>query len=209
MNRIVRNPLAFLLLLTAIVCAGGCSGRPAAVSIPPIEPEPMASAAFAEYDKDGDGFLDQTEMAACPALLDAMKNHLDKDGDQRVSKQELVDRFAMWSHGGVGAAYLACRITRDGAPVEGAVVKLIPEACFGEAIQPAEGVTRSNGRATMAMDSSNLPADLQNLSAVQQGLYRVEITHPNLQIPAEYNTDSVLGVEVSSESGRNVVDFKL
>lgn len=209
MSCLQRRPSTALSLLGAALAAVGCSNTPTAVDVPPIEPETMAAAAFAAYDTSSDGYLDMSEMEACPALLDALKNHIDKDKDERVSKDELVNRFTMWAQGSVGAAYLACRITKNGAPVQGAVVKLIPDPCFQGVIQPAEGITRSNGRASMAMDSSYLPDDLKNVSAVQQGLYRIEITHPSMAIPAQYNTDSKLGVEVSSESGRNVVEIKL
>ncbi|MCA9232322.1 MAG: EF-hand domain-containing protein [Planctomycetales bacterium] len=209
MNRNKCNRLAIVLLLAVLAAETGCSRGPTAVEVPPIEPESMAAAAFTQYDTNGDSLLDESEMKACPALLDAMKNQIDKDNDKRISKEELVNRFAMWSQGGIGAAYLACRITKNGVPVEGALVRLIPDPCFGGVIQPAEGKTSSSGRASMAMDSSNLPEDLQNVSAVQQGLYRVEITHASFDIPAKYNTESILGVEVSSESGRNVVEIKL
>jgi hypothetical protein len=197
-----------LVLLVVGIATLGCSTGPTAVKVPPIEPETMATNAFTKYDKNADGFLDQREMSAFPALLDAMNNQIDKDNDKRISKKELADRFKMWL-GGVGATTLFCRITRGGQPVEGALVKLIPDDCFGGVIQPAEGTTRANGRASMGIDPVNLPADLQNLRAVQQGLYRVEITHPSMQVPPKYNTQSTLGVEVSFESGRNVVEFKL
>lgn len=76
-------------------------------------------------------------------------------------------------------------------------------------IQPADGTTSDNGTALLAIDKSNLPADLQNLRGVQQGMYRVEITHPAVAIPAKYNSVTTLGVEVSFETGRNIVTFAL
>ncbi len=200
-------PIVPVVIATVVVL--GCSSGPTAVKVPPIEPEAVTDAVISQYDKNGDGQLALEELADCPALLDAMKNNIDKDNDKRLSKEELTERFSMWVKGGVGASFLACRVTKGGRPVEGAHVRLIPESFFGDVIQPAEGTTDKRGSALLAMDSANLPADLQNLRAVQQGLYRVEITHPSVDIPAKFNTQTTLGVEVSFESGRNLVEFKL
>ena len=35
---------------------------------------------------------------------------------------------------------------------------------------------------------------------MQPGLYRVEITHPTVTLPAKYNTETTLGREVSGDS---------
>jgi len=42
----------------------------------------------------------------------------------------------------------------------------------------------------------------QNLPVIQPGLYLVEITHPSIAIPAEYNTASTLGLE-AGVAGQN------
>jgi hypothetical protein len=200
------------LMMSVIVAASallGCSRGPTAIKVPPIEPEAAAERALSLYDKNGDGQLAADELASCPALVDALKNHIDKNNDKRLSKEELTERFAMWAHGGVGLSYLNCRVTVGGRPLAGAQVKLVPEDFFDGVIQPAEGTTGSSGSARLAIDKSHLPADLQNFRGVQQGLYRVEITHQSMDIPAKYNKNSTLGLEVSFESGRNVVSFNL
>lgn len=196
-----------IVVVTAVLILG-CSRGPTAVKVPPIKPAAAAEAAVLQYDKNGDGLLETSELSSSPALLDAMK-HVDKNHDMHLSKEELAERFAMWVNGGVGASFLACRVTQGGRPLQGAHIRLVPEDFFDGAIQPAEGTTGKSGVALLSMDKSNLPADLQNLRAVQQGLYRVEITHQSVQIPAKYNTKSTLGLEVSFETGRNFVTFKL
>jgi hypothetical protein len=50
---------------------------------------------------------------------------------------------------------------------------------------------------------------LQRIKAVQQGLYRVEITHDSVTIPDKYNTATTLGLEVSFDSGGYLVSFDL
>jgi hypothetical protein len=201
-----------ILMISVVVAADallGCSRGPIAIKVPPIKPEAAAEGALSLYDKNGDGLLVADELASCPALVDALKNHIDKNNDQRLSKDELTERFAMWAHGGVGLSYLICRVTVGGRPLAGAQVRLIPETFFDGIIQPAEGTTGSSGSARLAIDKSNLPSDLQGFRGVQQGLYRVEITHQGVNIPAKYNAATTLGVEVSFESGRNVVSFNL
>jgi hypothetical protein len=196
-------------MIITVAAVLGCSGGPTPVKVPPIQAEEAADAAFSLYDKDGDGLLKKEELSDCPAFQDAMKNNIDKNKDRQLSKDELVGRLSTWVNGGVGASFFSCRVTSRGRPLVGAQVKLIPEAFFGGVIQPAVGTTDRTGRALMSIDPSNLPEDLQNLRAVQQGHYRVEITHQNAKIPAKYNTETTLGVEVSFEKGRNSVNFKL
>jgi hypothetical protein len=195
-------------LAVATVAAGGCSSGPEGVTAPPIEPGPAAEAAFVQYDKSGDGELAEDELAACPALRSALAE-LDKNGDRRVSKQELTDRLQMWVGSGIGVSFLTVQVTKGGRLLEGATVKLTPEEFLGGAVQPASGVTETSGAARMAIDASNLPDDLQQLRGVQQGYYRVEITHPSVAIPPKYNTQSTQGMEVSFEAGRNFVTLAI
>ena len=204
-----RYKLCSVLVVFSTAIVLGCSGGPTPVDVPHIQVEETADAAFSQYDKNGDGLLKKDELLKCPALLDAMKNRIDKNKDHQLSKEELIDRLTTWVSGGVGASFFSCRVTNKGQPLAGAQVKLVPEKFFGDVIQPATGTTDRTGKALLAMDASHLPSDLQNLRAVQQGLYRVEITHPNANIPAKYNTETTLGVEVSFEGGRNFVSFKL
>ncbi len=197
-------------VILGVIAVMGCSRGPTAVKVPPIQPEISAEEALSQYDKNSDGLLAADELAGSPALLDALKkDRVDADGDNRFSKQELIDRFATWANGGIGVSYLACRVTRAGRPLAGAEVKFVPEDIFREVLQPATGVTTGSGMAIMGIDKSNLPADLQNLRGVQQGLYRVEITHPNIQIPPKYNTETTLGIEVSYDYGGYLVSFNL
>ncbi|MCA9240498.1 MAG: EF-hand domain-containing protein [Planctomycetales bacterium] len=204
-----QNRWTVLLTGAIAVSLAGCSFRPSAVKVPPINAQEAAKAAFSKYDTNGDGLLSNNELTSCPALVDAMKNHIDKDHDKKLSVEELTNRLAMWVDSGVGASYFTCRVMKKGRPLAGAEVTLVPEVYLDGVIQPAVGVTNKTGSALMAIDSANLPSDLQNLRAVQPGHYRVAITHPSVSIPPKYNTESTLGVEVSFESGRNLVTFNL
>ncbi len=208
------NPPCRILSIVSVVFVAaislGCSSGPTAVEVPAIDSETVAMEVMTLYDKDGDGFLNSDELSSCPSLLDASKKpRVDKDRDQRLSKGEFIERLEAWTNGGVGVSYLACSITKEGRPLNGAQIKLIPEAFLGEAIQPAEGTTDASGSAMLGIDKSNLPAALQNLRGVQQGLYRVEITHPSVQLPPKYNSATILGLEVSFDEGGYMVSFNL
>lgn len=209
--RVTRCTKLIVSVVLVTIAVTGCSRGPTAVKVPPIQPEIAAESALSQYDKNGDGELTKDELANCPALLDSLNKsgRVDTNGDQRLSKQELVDRFTTWARGGIGVSYLACRVTIKGRPLNRAEVKLVPETILSDVIQPASGTTRRTGMAVLGIDKANLPSDLQNLRCVQQGLYRVEITHPSIQIPAKYNSNTTLGVEVSFDQGGYMVSFDL
>ncbi len=199
---------AFVFIAAAMLFSQGCWWGPTAIKVPPIKPQKATEAAFSQYDMSSDGVLDEKELALAPSLRDGMRS-LDKDHDGRLSQEELVERLEKWLEGGVGVMPLRCVITVKGRPLGGAQVKLVPEEFLGGAIQPATGTTSSLGMARMSIDKSHLPKDMQRIPVVHQGFYRVEITHPSLQIPPKFNVESTLGLEASFERGRNIISFNL
>jgi hypothetical protein len=181
-------------LLAWIVCLlGGCARGNARVAAPALAPEAAGQAALEEYDTNGDGFLDGPELESCPALLAALKA-IDKDGDGRLSAREIADRVAFYKESRVGLMTIACHVTLDGRPLVGATVKLIPEKFLGPEVKPADGLSDEKGRVQLQIDGEDLPG-------VHCGLYRVEVSKTNVKkqetLPARYNTQSVLGVEVA------------
>jgi hypothetical protein len=50
------------------------------------------------------------------------------------------------------------------------------------------------------MAAEDRPKNAPNMPLVQPGIYRVEITHPSVKIPAKYNTETTLGIEITSAS---------
>lgn len=205
-----RSQVAFCWLVTGLLPLGlvGCSGGPEPVSVPEIDPEAAADGALELYDQDGDSQLSLSELANSPPLTAALKR-IDQNSDGNIDRTELVDRFSKWANGGVGAANLACRIIYKGRPLAGAKVEIIPEKYLADAFQPATGTTSRKGIATMAIDSAFLPSDLQRLKVVHQGLYRVVITHPEVDLPTKYNVDTELGLEVTFGAGKDVIPFDL
>jgi len=203
-----RHVFYRVLVTFTVVAVVGCSGKPTKVKAPQIDPAGAANALLAQYDTDSDGQLSQAELSNCTALSDALDRY-DENGDLKISGEELTKRFTGWLESGLGVSSLACQITFKGRPVEGAEISFVPETCFADTLQRASGTTDDSGVAMLSIDASHLPSDAYNMRGVQQGLFRVEITHPTVTIPAKYNVETQLGKEVSFELGENVIRFSL
>jgi hypothetical protein len=155
------------------------------------------AAAFAieHYDGNGDGALDKSELAKCPPLVAAMTNY-DADGNGQLSADEIKNRLVRLYGSGAALTNVDCTVTVSGRPLRGAAVKFRPVEMLGDAVKPAESVTDEAGLARPAIADDQLPDDMAGTALVQPGLYHVEITHPDMALPARYNTATELGFEV-------------
>jgi hypothetical protein len=177
-------------VLVALLLPAGCSdpnrGR---VPVPNISPAGAAAAALAEYDRNKDGYLDPKELESCPALQGAVKA-IDKDGDGRLSADEIADRLTAILESKVGRLTFSCEVTLNGAPLTEATVTFVPEKFLGSVVSPASGVTDNTGMVAPAVEGA-APAGMQ------PGYYRVTISKKDSQgretIPARYNTQTILG----------------
>jgi hypothetical protein len=188
----LKSQVAPILLL--MVCLAGCSRAPGRVKPPHIDPEISASEAISLYDSDKDGSLNENELARCPAMLSEVKAY-DADANGRVTRDEIAARIAALRKHGVGLTRLNCDVSLNGRGLKDALVQFEPEPYLGEEIKAAQGVTNDRGVAQMAIPAEQLPADQQDLKAVHYGTYKVRITHPSIELPAKYNTETTLGYE--------------
>ena len=195
-----------LFALGVVVGIAGCSGRPPALRPPDLDPESAAKVAIALYDKDGDGILSSTELEACPGMLESLTTY-DRDSDEKISQEEIVQRLQRFVARGVSLSRVAASVRLDGGPLGGATIRFIPEQYLGDEIKRATGVTRRQGSATMAVAVEDLPENQKGIRGVHSGTYRVEITHPEISIPAKYNTETTLGYE--TKPGEPYVSFEL
>lgn len=203
-----RLPRQWCFLLTCSALFGGCHGGPVSIEAPRIDSASVAKAAIGKWDSDRDGHLSEKEAADCPGLAHAFKQY-DKDGDGLVSSLELSSRVQSLFSADVGMFSLGCTVMLDNRPLQQAEVKLVPEACFGDSLKPASGVTRESGWAMLSIAAEDLPVGLQGVRGVNAGLYRVEITHPTISLPAHYNSQTTLGREVSQDDQLNGLRFTL
>src|SRR5690606_19079731 len=111
---------------------------------------------IAEFDKDNSGQLEQAEWKACPAIAGSIEVY-DTSGDKVLSQEEIAAGLARWQSGEMGARPLPFQVTLGGKPLEGAEVKLIPEAFFGDAIKPASGTAGPGGRGYLGLAEADRP----------------------------------------------------
>lgn len=191
-----------LLVLTL----AGCLQRgPEAIEPVAVDAPSAAALAIELYDTDHDGVLDETELAASPALTSLVAAR----EDASLSQDKITTRLgAMFT--GTSLLGVECQVLLDGRPLSQAIVRLIPAEIFGDAIQPAEGVTDESGIARPTIASEDLPKDLRGSSLIEPGLYRVEITHAEVPLPSRYNSTTELGMAVDpSQRGGDTATFRL
>lgn len=161
---------------------------------------------MSQYDSDGNGALSAAELEACPALAKMMKAY-DSDADGMISKSELTVRIQGFVDSQAALVPLSANVTLNNRPLAGATVRFVPEEYYAGAIKAAVGTTAKSGAAQMAISPEELPENQRKLRAIQFGTYRVEITHPEIDIPSKYNTATTLGFE--TVLGQPNVEFRL
>lgn len=185
----------FYLALLALIVMPGCSGKPGRLE-PPSIPDDAGQQAVTTYDANGNGAIDGDELAKVPALKATLKR-VDANGDGQVSAEEINERINVWRKSRTAITRGEATVIRDGRPVSGAVVKLVPESFLGPAVKAAQGTTGPDGNCFLEI------ARNPDESGVHLGYYRIEITHPapdgKEQIPARYNVETELGEEITSD----------
>jgi hypothetical protein len=169
---------------------------------PAVSPEEVAARAIKQYDKNGDDTLDSAELEECPALKSALPA-LDTNKDGKVSRDELVARLNKMVESHTSRIAVKCTVKLDGNPLEGATVRLMPEAFMGDGCKPAEGVSDKNGSVALKIDG-------ETQAGVQWGYYRVEVSKKDggKDLPARYNSATTIGCEVAPDQ-RTVLVLKL
>ena len=184
------------LFVVCLLAMTGCGG----FAPPSVDPALAANTAMEQFDKNGDGQLDREELAACPALLGALSEY-DLSGDKQISHEELDDRLHKMYSRNIPLTAADCKVMLNGRPLGGAKVSFVPEPFLGEnTTLPAYGVTIESGMTDMAVPAEELPEELKRYKKLHVGVYRVEITHPEIDLPARYNTESELGYEVHPDN---------
>jgi hypothetical protein len=182
---------------TAILVSSGCSSRPDREMPPEINAAEAGTKAVAQYDTDGNGLIGPEELKKAPALKAAIDN-LDTNGDGSVSAEEITARITAWQESKRAKMAVPVRVLRRDEPVEGVLVRFVPEEFLGPAVKVAEGTTDEYGTAflSIAPDPNNPNA----APGVHCGFYRVELTKEGANIPATFNTETTLGQEVANDA---------
>lgn len=159
------------------------------------------------YDSNHDGELSEQELVACPAIL-LNRAAYDTNKNGTVSAQEIETRLRSLRNAGVGLTHLCIEVRFNGRPLHGAEVKLTPEPYLGPNVKPAFGKASRRGIAIMDIRDEDLPTTEKGTTGVHYGTYKIEITHPNVQVPAKYNTRTTLGYETQRGSPDYRVELK-
>lgn len=205
----VRRSLTTLL----IVFLGGCSGGPSAIPLPSFDADEAAEQAMALYDTNGDGYVAGDELGNAAGLKAAIKN-LDTDKDEKISPEEIAERVRVWDRSEIGMMMFDSIVLMDGRPLAGAQITLEPDEFLGEVLQAAVDVTDLGGNARVRIPKENRPTP-DTPAGMQAGIYKVRVSKVvggKETIPAKYNTETILGQEVSMDdwaiANRRVI-FKL
>jgi hypothetical protein len=208
-----RLPAALALWIGGLLLVSGLAGCSSKAA--PIEPVAINSSkasveAIALYDKNGDSLLNAEELDSVPALKQYLKLY-DKDGDGAISRQEIADRIDLWENQGVGIRSLNVLVLFDNRPLPGASLRFIPEPYLGDGPKVATGICDQNGATKVTVSMDDLPEALKaaRLGGIFGGTYKIEVTHPQNDIPSRYNANTTLGEEIARDTVGSRVVLKL
>lgn len=182
----------------------GCDSAPSRVEQVKIDPEGLAANFIQIGDKDRNGKLSTEELKSVPYVA-VMAGSYDKNRDHDITAEEISKRLAAIVFDPRKAMSPGeCIVLRKGTPLSGAQVKLIPAPGLEQSLPNAMGKTGKDGIARLKMGDEHRPENVPHVvGLIRPGLYRVEVTHPSTPIPARFNTETILGAEVSEASLTN------
>ena len=180
------------LLVIGLLVLAGCSRGPSRTAAPDWDPSGFADAILEKLDADGNGSVEIAELAAAPGLAAGQK-YIDSNGDGALSRDELIARFERYVQMRIGLKDKRFRLTHNGKPLAGAEVKFVPEFFLEGLVEPATGTTDNMGAVQPGVAG-------ETMALMRVGYYRVEVTSPQKDLPAKFNTETTLGVEVSPVS---------
>src|SRR5688572_21004622 len=100
LSLVTRSALCAIAASAFVPFLGCGSGGGNSGGMPAVNPVAAAAKAIELNDKDGNGTLNQTELAASPGILAALARY-DTDGNREVSKAEIESRMkSMFSSSG-------------------------------------------------------------------------------------------------------------
>ena len=167
----------------------GCTQSPGRLLPPDWDPPAQAAQALDFLDANDDGLLQTNEMAKAPGLAVGAA-HIDQNGDGQLSVSEIEARLELFRQKAVAVRGRRYRLTYRGRPFAGAEVRFVPEPFLEGVIEPGQGMTDATGTVAPA-------AEINGVTGLRPGYYRVEVTSPRITLPAKFNSSTVLGVEVS------------
>lgn len=179
-----------LLLAGVSICLSGCFGGPSRIEAPKWDVDVITEKCMTQADADGDGSITKAEAKEnAPSLVYAL-DALDLDGNKEISEEEIRQRFTDLANAKTGVQGFGAKFTYKNRPFPGNA-RLVPEPFLEGVVEPAEGtIDGYTGNADF-----DIPGD--DYYGVRPGMYRVEVTSDKVKIPAKYNDETTLGIDVS------------
>jgi hypothetical protein len=188
---------ARILLLAAHAAAViGCNSGPAKIDIPVVDAAAAAAEAIELADKNGDGAIAKDEANAAPSLHNEFDKY-DGNKDGKLDAVEIESRIASWTARGAKVVPISFYVKMDGRALEGAKVVLEPEPFMGDVLSAGESLVSASGACGPSVPQELLSKEVP--VGIFCGLYRMKVTHPDKQIPAKYNEQTELGIEVAPD----------
>ena len=156
------------------------------------------------FDSNGDQIIGQAEWANSPSLASAFAD-FDSDGDGKIAASDVTGRLLRLSMSDKPLAEVECHVQQEGSPLAGASVRFKPMLAKPAPNWAGEGVTNAQGLAMISLPVDAIPTELQGAKGIPPGVYLVEITHPERQIPARYNSATELGAVVDPTSKAGLI----
>lgn len=190
--------LQFVLVgITAF--ATGCGNAPSRLQQKSFSASTAASSAMKEYDKNSDGSLDETEIGSFVSIKSDVAQ-FDSDNSKTITESEIVQRFEKWQALKVALVPCSFVVKLDGKPLTDAEVTLEPESFLSASLQSCVGKTDATGRVSPNKLPSDSDSELDGLTGVPPGLYKLRITHPKLDKLTKYNSETTLGIQVAPDN---------
>jgi hypothetical protein len=184
--------------LISLALYAGCDRAPPPVPTAPISPSGAAAKAMELFDTNKDGKISGAELDKAPGLK-ASLTILGTNKDQGVTADQIKARAQKWLDSKAARMRFTVVVLRNGQPLAGATVKLVPEKFLADYLtETPQGITSDSGSALISLPI--IPGPNGAPSGMSPGIYRVEITKDGENIPAKYNTATELGQEVSKDN---------
>jgi hypothetical protein len=198
--------LRALVLCFVGLTAPGCGGSNTPGSPPAYDPDALARAAITQFDRNGNGTIEGSELDACPSLKSALAA-IDKNKDKAISQDELAERFKAYKATNLTTTSFTCIVRLNGQPLDGATVTFVPEDFLKGTITGGSGKSDASGSVAVTMDGTTT-------SGLPYGLYRITVSKKSAggaeAIPARYANGTALGREVSPDPrGGTVIELAL
>jgi hypothetical protein len=196
-----------MLALSAIslLIIGGCMREPSRIAVISFDADAAGTEALNMYDTNKDGKISGAELDKVPSLRDSVAN-FNSTKEKGLTAADITARLKKWQDLKVGRmGSVSCTVMRNGKPLAQAEVKFVPEKFLGESLPISTGTSGPDGVASISLPVSG-PDDAPG---VPPGFYKVQITKSGENIPAKYNTQTILGAEVAPDARPSPLNFDL